>query len=134
MEFHQKMIELNCPKCGGRISENDKFCRHCGTKFGHKERPITVGLFDTVLKWGENWLKGSVSSRMIGASVLILIVAGITEVGCAFAGRSSIVAEYMIIATIVALFVSFGATLVETEFKERKLKIASKKTNQSQNK
>lgn len=133
MESHEKMIELNCPKCGGRISEKDKFCRHCGTKFGHKERPITVGLFDTVLKWGENWLKGSVSSRLIGASVLMLIVAGITEVGCAFAGRSSIVAEYMALAAFVAIFVSAFAALIETEFKERKLKFASEKTKQSQN-
>ncbi|MCR4852746.1 MAG: ion transporter, partial [Prevotella sp.] len=31
-ETKEKVSDGHCPRCGGDVSEDDRFCRHCGEK------------------------------------------------------------------------------------------------------
>jgi len=110
---------LECPKCSGRIAKKDRFCRHCGAIFGQNppKKPITIGPYDNLLRWGQNWLRGPNSSKLIGACVLILIVAGITETASSIRGISSSAPVYMVAVAGLALVLSVFVSIAELEHK-----------------
>lgn len=65
---------MNCPKCGKEINDNQKFCRHCGTKIEIKPNATDINSVDnkSSIEIIKEWLKEPLNK--VYAAILIVLI------------------------------------------------------------